>query len=227
MLRDVAAAAGKYWGALVAVTGAIGFLGAPTFDAGTWLGRALLGLVGMAVYVVAYLTGKSKGEADASAEAEREVKSLRGAVGDRDAEIGRLSRALDLAERNSDVALRPLGESFEEIRDRQRMLDTLSGARSVTVMRAIVDEKVNDAGAEENELNGQALADLVKYGCLRHVQCRVSLPDDRYSAFVSDDAEVVTADYPSAISRRDTDLMKWSERMVDEKIERAVRRFLR
>ena len=138
--------------------------------------------------------------------------------------VDALERSLKVAEANATAALAERGESLEDVKFAQELLDLLSKAASAENIARIADEKINNAGDAENLRYGKALSDLARYGCLSYVTCLMATPAMRYIAHVSERAEVVKTELPSFAERERIDLMRNVEEMVDKKIERQSRR---
>lgn len=143
-------------------------------------------------------------------------------LSDREAEIDRLERSLRLAEANSDAVLREDGESFEEVRLRQQMLDVMSGMGSQERIVAYLEEKVHGGTTEDNERYGRAVRDLVRYGCLEGASVPDFANDGEMLLYTClEQIRVLRSEYPSLWERRRVEIME----DVDEHIVDAFREF--
>lgn len=177
-----------------------------------------VGLVVRHVAAMAQLTKKDTALDVARSELDSALERL----SDRYAEIDRLEHSLRLAEANSETSLRDRGESLEDVRLRQQMLDVMSGMGSQERIVAYLEEKVHGGTTEDNERYGRAVRDLVRYGCLEGASVPDFANDGEMLLYTCpEQIRVLRSEYPSLWERRRVEIME----DVDEHITDALREF--
>lgn len=152
----------------------------------------------------------------------KDVESANAISSEKDMTISDIRRALDIAEANCEDTLRERGESLEDVRFRQDLLDALSKASTSNVRENIIRERL-ESGAEASDKNRRAIDDLKKYGCIDGVSVYQFAGRTDSVPYFGRSLEVLRNDYPNIAERRDIDLME----KIDTQIAIAFKDYAR